>query len=308
MAEDVNRPDSSSQEDSASRSDPSPLPDARRQAGDPEEAARQRETLPDVRPEEVQGELDRPLAGGPPSVYAPRFRALTGGLVGLAVGAVVAAAVALFAPSFQPGPAWSRWMPTETGTAGANQIARHVAPAYRLPTGDQLVLVTAGPPRVGDLLPAKIAVVGGQGGQRTSVVSGKTILYQLCGLGERCAIAKGTPSVQRFLLLRREGLELALYTFRYLGGVDNVVALLPPAPGEKPQNALFFRKSQLEPVLDRPLTSTLPPPPPTVNSVEDAPEAGMVKHLTRGNLFLYSFTQGQDLSAYLVLNHRASAD
>jgi hypothetical protein len=306
MAADVNPAPSDPPDDPAT--DRSQLPEARGGESGPEGPAREPETLPDVRPEQIDGELDRPLAGGPPSVYAPRFRALTGGLVGLAIGAMVAAAVALFAPGFQPGPAWSPWKPTESGTAGANQIARHVAPSYRLPTGDQMVLVTAGPPRVGDLLPAKVAVVGGGAGTRTSVVSGKTILYQLCGLGERCSISKGAPSVERFLLLRREALELALYTFRYLNGVDNVVALLPPAPGQKPENALFFRKEQLRTVLDRPLTTTLPAPPPTVNSVEDAPEAGVVKQLTRRNLFVYSFEQGQDLSAYLVLNHRASGD
>ena len=306
MAEDVNRPDPDSLDDPGS--DPSLLPDARRRRDDPEGRSPEPETLPEVRSEQADGALDRPLSGGPPSVYAPRFRALTGGLVGLAIGALVAATVALFAPGFQPGPAWSPWKPSESGTAGANQIARHVARGYRLPTGDQMVLVTAGPPRVGDLLPAKVAVTGGGAGGQTSVVSGKTILYQLCGLGTRCSIAKGTPSVERFLLLRREALELALYTFRYLKGVENVVALLPPAPGEKPQNALFFRRGQLKPALDRPLTATLPAPPPTVNSVEDRPDAGMVKQLTGHNLFVYSFEQGQDLSAYLVLNHRPPAD
>src|SRR5215212_485688 len=265
MAADVNRPEPDSPGDPGN--DPSRLPEPRPEAGEPDRRSREPETLPDVRADRVDGALDRPLAGGPPSVYAPRFRALTGALAGLAIGALVAATVALFAPGFQPGPAWSAWKPSESGTAGANQIARHVAPNYRLPTGDQMVLVTAGPPKVGDLLPAKVAIVGGGGGAQTSVVGGKTILYQLCGLGQRCSIAKGAPSVERFLLLRREGLELALYTFRYLG-VDNVVALLPPAPGEKPQNALFFRKQQLEPLLDRPISATLPNPPPTVNSVE----------------------------------------
>jgi hypothetical protein len=307
MAQDVNRPDPDPHEDPDNgRGDR--LPEAQGGRRDPERP-RQPETLPDVRGEPGGEALDRPLSAGPPSVYAPRFRALTGGLVGLAIGAMVAATVALLVPSFQPGPAWSPWKPTQSGTAGANEIARHVAPGYRLPTGDQLVLVTAGPPRVVDLLPAKVAVVGGGGGgARTAVVSGKTILYQLCGLGTRCSIAKGTPSVERFLLLRREALELALYTFRYLKGVENVVALLPPAPGEKPQNALFFRRGQLKPALDRPLTATLPAPPPTVNSVEDRPDAGMVKQLTGHNLFVYSFEQGQDLSAYLVLNHRPPAD
>jgi len=83
-----------------------------------------------------------------------------------------------------------------------------------------------------------------------------------------------------------------------------VVALLPPAPGEKPQNALFFRKGELEPALERPLSHTLPPPPPAVNSVADSPEAPAIKRFTDRSLFVYSFQQRQDLSALLVLNKR----
>src|SRR5215208_279548 len=152
MAEDVNRPDPDSPDDPGT--DPSLLPDARRRRDDPEAQSPEPETLPEVRSEQADGALDRPL---------------TGGLVGLAIGAIVAATVALFAPGFQPGPAWSPWKPSQSGTAGANQIARHVARGYRLPTGDQMVLVTAGPPRVGDLLPAKVAVAGGGAGGQTSV-------------------------------------------------------------------------------------------------------------------------------------------
>ena len=62
----------------------------------------------------------------------------------------------------------------------------------------------------------------------------RTVLYRLCGLGAQCAINKGKPSNERGLLLQREALELALYSFRYLDGVKNVVALMPPSPGKKP--------------------------------------------------------------------------
>ena len=62
-----------------------------------------------------------------------------------------------------------------------------------------------------------------------SLLSGNTIAYNLCGIGgKNCAIGVGDAVLDRLLLLRREALELALYTFKYIGGVQNVVAILPP--------------------------------------------------------------------------------
>ena len=245
------------------------------------------------------GELGPPL---PPSQHAPRFRMLTGGLVGVAIGALAAAAVLVAGGGPKPAPQWSPWKPADSDSSkGAEQIARHVAPSYRLPTGDQLVLVTGGPLKVADLdLPVRIAVAE-SGARRIAIVRGKSVLYTLCGLGPRCSIAKGRPSTERFLLLRREALELALYSFHYLSKVENVVALLPPAPGQRPRNAMFFRRSDVQPALARPLTATLPSPPPTLNSLPSSPEATLIERLTDRNLFAYSFQQGQDLGAFLVL-------
>jgi hypothetical protein len=295
MAEGVNEP-------SATPPDDSPLP-----------AEPSRETLPDVRPEEVTGTIERYRGGVPPSTYAPRFRALTGALTGMAIGALIAAGVALFGRGLEAPPKWSAWQPTDDGNGGVSQIAAHVGASYKLPTGDQLVLVTGGPPQVANFesteVRVRVAVARSPGGSAQdpdpttiSEVKGKTIQYSLRGLGDDGAITQGKPSVQRFLLLRRESLELALYSFQYLGGVDNVVVLLPPAPGEKPQNALFFQKRQLGPALERPLSATLPPPVPTVNSVETAPEAPLVKQLTERSLFRYAFRMQPDYGVFLVLN------
>jgi hypothetical protein len=288
MAEDV----------SAEKDEERPLP----------EPVERHETLPE--PAARPGALGFPSGPQPPSQYAPRFRMLTGALIGVALGALAATALLLAGGGPREEPAWSTWKPSQDDTEkGAQQIARHVGASYRLPTGDQLVLVEGGPLKVAGLdLPVKIAVdeSGGTGSgsgssDGISVVKGKTVMYQLCGLGPRCAISKGRPSTERFLLLRREALELALYSFRYLSGVKNVVALLPPAPGERPQNALFFRKQDYEPALDRPLQATLPSPPPTLNALPESPEAGLIERLTEDTLFRYSFQQSQDLSAYLVL-------
>jgi hypothetical protein len=263
------------------------------------------ETLPAPAP---RAEVDFPSGRQPPSTYAPRFRMITGALVGVAIGALAATGLLLAGGTPEKGPPWSHWKPDDRDTkTGAEQIARHVGSSYRLPTGDQLVLVTGGPLRVAGLdLPVRIALdnTAGSTGSADDIseVKGRTAMYQLCGLGARCAINKGKPSTERFLLLRREALELALYSFHYLNGVKNVVALLPPSPGKKPENALFFRKPDFEPALDRPLAATLPSPPPTLRALPDSPEATIIQRLTNENLFRYSFQQSQDLSAFLVLN------
>jgi hypothetical protein len=281
--------------------------------GEPEdehhELLPERVKAPETLPEPVQkAELGFPSGRQPPSTYAPRFRMITGALVGVAIGALAATGLLIAGGQPAKGPSWSPWKPSDRNTQdGAQQIARHVGANYRLPTGDQLVLVTGGPLKVAGLdLPVRIALDESAGGTGSaddvSEIKGRTAMYQLCGLGPRCAINKGKPSTERFLLLRREALELALYSFHYLRGVKNVVALLPPAPGEKPENALFFRKSDYEPALDHPLASTLPSPPPTLNALPDSPEATLIERLTNDSLFRYSFQQSQDLSAFLVLN------
>ncbi|MDX6651075.1 MAG: hypothetical protein QOJ97_3026 [Solirubrobacteraceae bacterium] len=287
--------------------------------------ARRPETLPERAQDAPSAELGFPTGAQPPSTFAPRFRMITGALVGVAIGALAATTVLLMSGRPAAGPAWSAWQPSKDSTTdGADEIAKHVGGRYRLPTGDQLVLVTGGPLRVAGLdIPVRIAleeragastatgsgsggsILGGTGSSSSSPslseVKGRAVLYQLCGLGPRCAISKGKPSDERGLLLRREALELALYSFQYLGGVTNVVALLPPAPGKKPENALFFRRSDYESALGRPLTATLPSPPPALNTLPASPEADLIQRLTRDRVFRYSFQQSQDLSALLVL-------
>jgi hypothetical protein len=157
-----------------------------------------------------------------------------------------------------------------------------------------------------------------------SLLTGKTVAFNLCGIGgKNCAIGVGTPSSARLLLLRREALELALYTFKYVGGVSNVVAILPPGrtttagtpgtlstssplskPTTKPLNvALLFLHDELRPWLDRPLAQTLPEDvPPTVAQMRSAPEAGLVEQITARGLFSQTLSQAQDGSNLIVLD------
>ena len=125
------------------------------------------------------------------------------------------------------------------------QIADHVGPEYRLGDGDQLVAVQAGPLEVADL-PLSVALRSSATGGNIQLLDGKGVMYTLNGLGPRGSIARGTPSEERHLLLRREALELALYTFRYRSDVDMVVALLPPPPPDKGTTATTTARQQTQ--------------------------------------------------------------
>ena len=54
-----------------------------------------------------------------------------------------------------------------------------------------------------------------------------TIAYVFCGTADKCGLSQ-VGSQETVPLLRREALELALYTFKYSTDVDSVVSLLPP--------------------------------------------------------------------------------
>ncbi len=106
---------------------------------------------------------------------------------------------------------------------------------------------------------------------------------------------------QRHLLLRRESLELALYTLRYTD-VQNVVVFMPPRLGKDPTQALFFRRSDVSPELDRPLGATLTRAAPLPRAVKRSPDSLLVDQITTQRLFQFSLTQAnQDNRAFLVL-------
>jgi hypothetical protein len=258
-----------------------------------------------------------------PSPHAHKFRAATALLAALAIGAV-AVAIAVLANAGRGGPTepWSAWSPPDNGTQGAQEIADHLAPFYRINGIDQLAVVTVvnlGNPNSVD--PTTGAPAGLQVAVRTdapssglSLLTGNTIAYNLCGIGSsNCTIGVGQPSALRLLLLKREALELALYTFKYISGINNVVAILPPGytasqntltatPHAKPVTqrvdlALLFLHDELAPFLHQPLTATLPNTyPPTVPQLplwSQTPEAGLVEQITARGLFSEQLVQTQ---------------
>jgi hypothetical protein len=288
----------------------------------------------------VVGTLDathRKSAGGrEASPHAHKFRAVIALLVGLAIGVVAVTVIVLSGQrDTAPSAPWSDWRPPEGGMIGAREIADHIAPLYRISGVDQLALVTvvnltssnaaasSGPASSNGTTPSglQVAVQENPSSSAVSLLNGNTIAYNLCGIGtSNCAIAAGQPSAERLLLLRREAFELALYTFKYISGTDNVVAILPPGhtvtgctgicprPNTKPTTkpidiAVLFFRDEMKQFLEQPVSFTLPERfPPSVSEIASAPEAPLVDQLTARTLFSERLVQAQDGSNLLLLN------
>lgn len=250
------------------------------------------------------------------SGYRSRFALLYLGLAvigGIGVGALV---VLLARPDAAPAPQWSAWQPSGSNAAKTKQIADRVAREYRLDSGDQLAIALSGPPTVtagssegtGDIPVRAIAVrpdtsTGLAEEDDIDIIdSAGSHQYILCGLGTNCSIASGEASEARHALLRREAMELALYTFKYVPDIESVTVFLPPRPdGAAPPNAVFLQRGDMKAELGKPLTKTLEPTTPTIGQLQGK-ELSTVNRLTRPHLYQYEYTQAQDGSAVLVLS------
>jgi len=177
-------------------------------------------------------------AGVSPSHHGRRFR-----LAYLLLALVVAGVVAVFVivetdsstttrTASASGETWGTFEPAGLTSDRIQQIALHVGSTYRTPGGRQLVSVSASiPPAYQNDMKITQYVLsykdGGQTSYQAVPIGANNVLYELCGLGPRCAIDSGKATPERGRLLRREALELTLYTFHYTG-VGSVVTFLPP--------------------------------------------------------------------------------
>ena len=261
-------------------------------------------TKPDVSP------VDRPVFPPPASVRPHRARFFViYGLLALSLAAAIMGVVIYAGRAVNPAPAWSSWKPSGGGIGAAQQIIAHVAPRYRLPDGNQLLDVIPKHPSVssgGQTIPVPLIAVRGPKGkidpdQVENVSDNSSLAYSLCGLGSACAIATGKPSVERAALVRREALELALYTFKYIPGIKTVVAFMPPPAGMKPTTAVYLKKSDLTPELKVPLTHTLSPHVPLPTNIPAAEEA-RVDAITGPKLYTFGYSQTQQGDLVLVLS------
>ncbi|HEV3128021.1 MAG TPA: hypothetical protein VGY32_03515 [Solirubrobacteraceae bacterium] len=286
-------------------------------------------TAEDSVPEQPMSDLvgsPTPSQTAPQSRHAHRFRIA---LVSLFAVGLVSLGAALWLSSGgrsgNSGGDWSAFNPSQSGLAGAQEIADFVAPLYRASPANQLAVVTAvnlnnpnNPLQV--VVPASSST-SSSASSLLPLPANSTVVYNLCGQGSSdCSIGVGAPSSSRLLLLRREALEMALYSFKYLSGISTVVAILPPGHTvqgctgicPKPQTtqqtkpvslALAFDRKELQPWLNHPLRDTLPEDlPPTVSQMPNAPEAELVSVITAHGLFQERSEQGQDGSSVIVLS------
>ncbi len=256
---------------------------------------------------------DDPLVRRPPpqwesAPHAGRFLIAYAAL-GLVLSiTVIALAVGLTRNDSNTVP-WSSWTPTASGTQEVDQIVEHVGTRYRLPSGRQMVAVVPRSPAAENPPISTVAIdkqaLFSKEQQYSTYPLDNGMMYVLCGGGARCAINEGKPSIARARLLRREALELALYTFHYVRGVDSVVTFMPPASTAKPSQAapstaLFFRKSQYSPFAKVPLSSTLPGQPPP-GELSQQGQGQLVDQLTLPSLFSYQLQRSSDGSSGILI-------
>jgi len=228
-------------------------------------------------------------------------------LAGIAVGAAI---LATDDSRKESSVAWSTWQPEENDAGRPKEIGDYVATRYTHPNGTPLVLVFASEPSIKTAetdVPIRWVAIRGdeaQGEEDTVIETSDSVMYVLCGGGDNCAIDEGKPSAERYRLLRREALELALYSFKYTDS-DSVIALLPPSTDTESDTTqattLFFQKRDFNAELSRPLQMTLSRPDTTTPVALDPTESLTVDRLTRQRLFTYEYRQAQEGSAVMLL-------
>jgi hypothetical protein len=270
----------------------------------------------DAQLEEAAAPETPPPAG--PSPFRSRFGFVLGALVGIATAAVVLF-VALLGSSPRrstraAADRWSTWNPPSGDIfTGPEAIADHVQTQYKRADGKQLVIVHGGPFYVSGSPPVPFIVrlQPADGSIRDLSTTGG-VLYTLAGTGDNGMIVGDKATPARHRLLRREALELALYTFRYVQNASSFVALLPrETPAAKPKagdtkkteqlQAVFFQPRDLKDQLHTPLTRTLKPATKLNPRQLTGEEAKRVDTLTKRSVYTAKFQQPSDGQLYLVL-------
>ena len=200
--------------------------------------------------------------------------------------------------------AWSDYTPKGSDVfEKAQNMVNHVAPKYRY-GGAPIAVVQAQPLLYRDAVVDGIAFTRPPlrqvGGRITDFEpSGSTIAYVFCGQAQQCALPQSGAG-EIGLLLQRESLELALYTFKYWPDVRSIVTLLP-ANGQS-NAAVFLRRRHVERFLDKPLDATLPRHSElTAESLTNA-ERETIDRVIVNNTFASRFEQAPNGRTVLLLS------
>jgi len=198
---------------------------------------------------------------------------------------------------------WSSYTPKGGDVyTKAQNTADHVAPAYKY-NGEPIAVVQAQPLLYQDAVVDGIAFtrqpfrkIGSPFKQ--FVPSGSTIAYVFCGAAPRCGLAS-TGAQDTVPMLRRETLELALYTFKYTPSVESIVGLLPPSGTSN--YAIYLRRKNFAKELSKPLDATLPEHKVLTYQRLSPVEKATIDRLTMKNTYQSQFSQGANGRTLLVL-------
>ncbi len=216
---------------------------------------------------------------------------------------------------------WSTFEPTGSTVARTRQIATQVSSEYKSATGGKLVTVVPSPLQTTRFLQSDSGQVSvevpisslavelnastgkHEEGDFKSFDAGSTVAYQMCAFGstqQDCGIVSGVTAY-RGQLLRREALELALYTLKYVHGTNAVLVYLPPpANPQASDTSVLVAREDVAQSLRRPLGKTLAPQQLVLG--EAPPDVGQVDKLTLPHLYTYDYqTLPGDGTAILVL-------
>jgi hypothetical protein len=248
-------------------------------------------------------------SGGTPRIYTGRFLFIYTGLALVLVAAVTGAVVLAMKPAPPPPPPWSSWQPASgNSTKVTGEIVSHISHEYKLnASGNQLVVVFPSAPEVNeyttDYNVSTIGIRPTSTAQTLSriVSTAGMVQQQFCGLGPSCSIATGTPSADRERLVRREALEIALYTFKFVPSINAVLAYMPPPPGQAPTTLLFLERSGLAKQLSEPLRKTLPLAAPPLPTSPDTKESSTIDKLTLPVEYGFQYQLLPDKTQALIL-------
>ena len=255
------------------------------------------------------------------SAYYTRFSLAHGFLILLAIAAVGALVVILLHPEAAKGPPWSKFRPTGSALEIERQIATRVSSEYKASTAQRLVSVFPGPlattrfqqtgsgqtsvqvPITLIAVQPEVSTGKHEATDYTFFNPSSTVAYEMCGFGatqQNCGLADLTGS-NPTALLRREALELALYTLKYAPGTKAVLTYLPPpANPQTPARAVLLSRQDLKANLHLPLTRTLEPQQALLGA--GVPNANHVAELTASRVYSSNYqTLPGDGTAALVL-------
>ena len=255
------------------------------------------------------------------SGYHLRFSLVYALLAAVLAGSIAALVVVLTRPDGTKAQNWSKFEPTGSAIARTRQIATQVSREYKLGSGHKLAAVVPSPLQTTRFLqadsgPVSVEVPISTLAVQPNVSTGKheegdfklynastTVAYQMCGFGtsaQNCAIS-GTATNARGQLLRREALELALYTLKYVPSTNAVLTYLPPrADQAAPPTSVLVARNDVKKLLSEPLTRTLVPK--SISLGEKPADFATVDKLTLPRLYTYDYqTLPGDGTAILVL-------